>query len=478
MTIEIIIDGQPLSELPGRVDRVEQAQLDMAELVGSKVDLASQSAASAAQRAVDVSARVDDLEELVATLKQALDSSDTTPPVDPPVVDPPVVTPPKPQPPSGTARRLPAHLRGVFGIHGEQWPTYREQVAKLDPVLANRMMKYNFGTLNVRRARFDTAPEGWTTGDSLDLSRQQWKTNLFGYKLQLPVSQIKYTGAGKPNEAHVDVPVEAWRPAHPQHQLAKTWLTQLGRDIAARQKAGQLVDPLPVTILHENLGSYAFILGHTVNPKSAVEWKVTGATLPHSPLDYGMFFRFTADTLRDTGAKILAIYSPNGVRLDTQSLAEACVAAIGEDYLDAYGMSAYHHSANQMASAEGFDRIGVTPSAGQLAQSLEGNCQFIRELTDAPIMVNEFGFNPTREHRNDQGKQVVTNAAPVEHLIPDYFQTAARFDIGQLWYFNADKIGGKEAFDILDDGNGTQHKSGTARILVEEARKWSDKVRS
>lgn len=470
MTIDISIDGVSLQDLAAQVQLIERSQLDMAELVGGELD--------------GTKLRVAALEELVASMKAALDDSNTgggqTPPVvvDPIVADPPVVTPPKPQPPAGTARRLPAHLRGVFGIHGEQWPSYRQQVAKLDPVLAARMAKYNFGTLNNRRARFDTAPEGWTTGDTLDLMRQQWNTTQFGFKLQLPVSKVKYTGAGQPNEAHVDVPVEAWRPTHPQHQAAKTWLTQLGNDIRQRQQAGQLVDPLPVTLMHENLGSYAFILGHTVNPRSAAEWKVTGTTLPHTPADYAGFYRFAADTIRAAGAKILAVYSPNGVRLDTQPLAAACVAAIGEDYLDVYGMSAYHHSANQMASAEGFDRIGVKPSAAQLVQSLEGNCQFIRELTDAPIMVNEFGFNPTGSHKDDKGKPVTTNAAPVEHLIPDYFQTAARFDIGQLWYFNADKIGGKEAFDILDDGNGTQHKPGTARILVEEARKWSDKVRS
>lgn len=93
-------------------------------------------------------------------------------------------------------------------------------------------------------------------------------------------------------------------------------------------------------------------------------------------------------------------------------------------------------------------------------------------------MVNEFGFNPTSNHTDDNGKLVTTNAAPVELLIPDYFRTAAENNIVQLWYFNADKIGGKEAFDILDDGNGTQHAASTKKLLIQAARNWSDTVRN
>lgn len=412
-------------------------------------------------------------------------TGDTTPPpvvVVPPPVNPdpnpdPEPDPPVVNPPTGSVRRLPAHLRGMFGIHGEQWNTYKQQVAKLDATLAGRMFKYNFGTLSNNRALFSTKPTGWTTGDTLELMAAQWNTNQFGYKLQLPVEKVKYTGPGQPNTAHTPIPVEAWRSSHPKHAAAVSWLTTFGREIAELQRTGNLVAPFPITLMHENLGSYAFILGHTVNPKSAVEWNITGSALPHTPVDYAAFYRLAADTIRGQGADILAVYSPNAVREETKSLAEACVAAIGDDYLDVYGMSAYPHSDGIMASAEGYDQIGVRPTPFQKVASLEHQCQFIRGLTDAPLMVNEFGFNPTGHHFDNNGKRVDTDAAPVEHLIPDYFATAARFDIGQLWYFNADKIDGKEAFDILDDGNGTQHQPGTARILVDAARAWSDKVR-
>lgn len=420
MTIDISIDGVSLQDLAAQVRLIERSQLDMAELVGGELDTTK--------------ARVAALEELVASMKAALDDTNTgggqTPPVvvEPPVVvDPPVVTPPV------RPGRMPK--AGNVLVHGKNWTRYYDQIAALSPgrKLPDGWGRFMFGQSGSGQHLFTRSDRDkfWTVGETIDA-------------LNKVAPGVLFSITSGPSAW----PVEAARPNHPKHQEMVAWFRTFGRLLKLEQDAGR-VGPVMVAWMWEYLAKYQIGL-----------WPNFAVRQGHSVEDFCRAWVLMDRESKAAGANIVSIHAPNAAEsTEERDLVKQVVEGINRlgGQIDATGCSYYDTTAAMWPR--------VKPGMGAFAKShtLESQIDLHASLLPGvPFVVNE---HSTKDIPGvDRLDQIRT-----------FFDVCAERKVHSVKLFSANKQDGD--WRVFDDGDAGWSREVRA-VTVEAANSYISKVRA
>lgn len=423
MTIDISIDGVSLQDLAAQVRLIERSQLDMAELVGGELDTTK--------------ARVAALEELVASMKAALDDTNTdggqTPPVvvPPVVVDPPVVVPP-----------LPAGLmpRGNVLFMGPSWTLYLRQVRDLvgSDVGWGRFFFGMLGTGNALTVRdaHDGMQDFGETIDSLAKASRAPGAAPFSMSAN-PAPKLPYG-------------IEAARPGHAHHGTWLRWSQRFWSAVAAEQKAGRLPKGVLFALGHEMTGWYPAVgstAAYSIHPSSN-----------RDPDVYGYWFAAEQRNALEAGAVVRCALAPNTPTPARQPLLEAVVKSIRNHggRVDVASMSYYTYQDNDHYPKSSSSKAG-TP--------LDVALDYMAKLCPgAELGINETGV---RRGQFDRVRKAV-----------EVFEVATEYECVNVNLFCANKKEGD--YRVFDDGTGfmTAKEREERAQIVEAANAYISKVRA
>lgn len=298
-----------------------------------------------------------------------------------------------------------------------------------------------------------------------------YPNNLFTPNTGRVASQVQAHGKGAPWGLKLMFPtfgngfgIEVTRAGHPEHKRWASRIADLGWGIKEAQDRGDIPKGFALTVNHEFFGGWY-----------AKNWSIADGKNPKGALYEGHDrqlladnIKETADILYDQGADVRIVLSPNTLRNEDQTeqlvwLRDQMTHPVGLG-LSWYVMDGSKHP--------------LEAKSNNAYQSLENQLGLLSTIdAQAPLYINETGFNPTEFHFDKNGDRQVTNAPDRLEVIDDFFDVVSRFpNLVGIWYFNRNKVL-KEDFRLVDDGtrNPSVYPSETARFM-ERANRWLNNV--